>query len=122
MADVESGPVDLTRKVARHTGETAADTGTPTSIGPRVPTADEKKRGEIATLLTVTLVGVVIVVGIAAIWVLFRGCTNKDSCDALKANVESLKLVLEIVVTPLVGLVGAVTGFYFGGKAAELGK
>ena len=100
----------------------ATDSGTATGVGPRVPTPDEQKRGEIASLLIYTLVGIVIVAGVAALWTMDRGCTSTDTCNALKANVESLKLVLEMVITPLVGLVGAVTGFYFGGKTAELGK
>jgi hypothetical protein len=33
------------------------------------------------------------------------------------ANIETLKSLLEIIFAPIVGLVGAVTGFYFGEKS-----
>ena len=33
------------------------------------------------------------------------------------AKTQDLKMVLELVLTPVVGLVGAVTGFYFGEKS-----
>jgi hypothetical protein len=33
-------------------------------------------------------------------------------------KVDNLKIVLEIILSPITGLVGAVTGFYFGEKSS----
>jgi hypothetical protein len=61
----------------------------------------EKKRGVIALVLVSALCGVV-VLAFACIFLVPA------------ANIELLKSVLDIVFAPIVGLVGAVTGFYFG--------
>lgn len=70
----------------------------------------EKVRGRIAQTLVWLLVGVVGVSVLAGIWL---------ASKAEGGNIETLKMVLELVLTPLVGLVGAVTGFYFGAKAGK---
>ena len=36
---------------------------------------------------------------------------------AASTDIEALKSLLEIIFAPIVGLVGAVTGFYFGEKS-----
>lgn len=96
------------------------ETGTPAALAPPVQTPDEKKRGEIATWLVLTLVAVVGVAALGGLWAVFlSGCNDDVSCKAVTTRVENLKIIVEIVLTPLIGIVGAVVGFYFGGKAAE---
>jgi hypothetical protein len=43
----------------------------------------------------------------------------KDACTAETTDLKSIRSVIELILTPLVGLVGAVTGFYFGEKSAS---
>jgi hypothetical protein len=62
----------------------------------------ERVRGKIALYLLALLAGVV-VASFVFMWV------NPDRIDAMKT-------LLEIVFSPLIALVGAATGFYFGGK------
>jgi len=69
----------------------------------------EKVRGRIAQTLVWLLVGVVGASLLAGIWL----------SASPEGKIETLKVVLELVLTPLVGLVGAVTGFYFGEKSAK---
>lgn len=87
---------------------------------PYDPTKDrEKKRGEIALILVFTLVGVVSVSFVVfAIKAFFFGCVE---CTAEQSEfakfVDSLSELLELIFAPLIGLIGAVTGFYFGEKS-----
>jgi hypothetical protein len=69
----------------------------------------ERVRGRIAQILVWLLVGIVVVSLGAGVWL---GLKTEE-------GIESLKLVLELVLTPIIGLVGAVTGFYFGEKSAR---
>lgn len=80
--------------------------------------ARENVRGMIALLLVWTLVAVVALVMIVALIIAY-GCRLKDSCSPETADLKSIRSVIELVLTPLVGLVGAVTGFYFGEKSAS---
>lgn len=80
--------------------------------------ARENVRGMIALLLVWTLVAVVALVMIVGI-VTAYGCHLKESCTPETADLKSIRAVIELVLTPLVGLVGAVTGFYFGEKSAS---
>jgi len=66
----------------------------------------EKKRGLIALVLVASLCGIIV---LAFAFIFF--------VPAAAANIELLKSVLEIIFAPIVGLVGAVTGFYFGEKS-----
>jgi hypothetical protein len=66
----------------------------------------EKKRGLIALVLVAALCGI-IVLAFAFVFVM----------PVTTTNIEALKSVLEIIFAPIVGLVGAVTGFYFGEKS-----
>lgn len=78
----------------------------------------EATRGGIAMALVWTLVGVVLgamVIGVATA----VACSVKDACTAETANLNAIKVVIESVLTPLIGLVGAVTGFYFGEKSGK---
>lgn len=70
------------------------------------PAADrEKKRGRIALTLVYLLCAVVLA---SFSYAFYR-----------PADIDALKALLEIVFAPVVGLVGAATGFYFGEKAAR---
>jgi hypothetical protein len=80
--------------------------------------ARENIRGQIAQWLIWTLVGVVAAVVITAILTTI-GCLKASSCAQEALGLPSLRAVVELILTPLVGLVGAVTGFYFGEKSAS---
>ena len=72
------------------------------------PTEDrEKIRGRIAQILIWLLVGIV---AFALLFLLMR---------TAKGNLDALVRVLEIVLGPVIGLVGAVTGFYFGARSGR---
>jgi hypothetical protein len=80
--------------------------------------ARETVRGTIALLLLWTLVlaiGCVVVTGIVTAY----NCHIKDACTPETIELKSVRSVVELVLTPLIGLVGAVTGFYFGEKSAN---
>jgi hypothetical protein len=83
------------------------------------PTLDrETIRGTIAQALVWTLVmviGAVVLTGLVTIY----GCHVKDTCAADTVELKTIRVVIELVLTPLIGLVGAVTGFYFGEKSAS---
>lgn len=66
-------------------------------------------RGTIALALVAVLAGMVV---LAFIYILISLFIMKSFRD-----VEALKTILEILFSPVVGLVGAVTGFYFGEKS-----
>lgn len=87
----------------------------------------EKKRGQIATWLVALLIGVA---AAPFLLILVRGV-----CVAADANTASLAAstcaglpavdlieVLQLVLTPVVALVGAATGFYFGEKSGSDGR
>jgi hypothetical protein len=77
----------------------------------------ENIRGQIAQWLIWTLVGVIACVVLTAILTTI-GCLKTNACDKEALGLPSLRAVVELILTPLVGLVGAVTGFYFGEKSA----
>jgi hypothetical protein len=79
--------------------------------------ARETVRGTIAQALVWTLVGVIAAIVLAGL-VTAYACHFKDSCTPETVEIKTLRAVVEIVMTPLIGLVGAVTGFYFGEKSA----
>ena len=86
---------------------------------PYDPTPDrENIRGTIALWLVWTLVGVIAIVVLTGLVTLY-GCHLKDSCTPETNELKAVRVVIELVLTPLVGLVGAVTGFYFGEKTAS---
>lgn len=43
------------------------------------------------------------------------------SCNTQTKDLEAVKVVVQLLLTPLVGLVGAVAGFYFGEKSGKSG-
>ena len=78
--------------------------------------ARENIRGRIALWLIYTLVGVIaLITGMALI---ATGACLMAGCSAGALELTALRVLVELVLTPLVGLVGAVTGFYFGEKSA----
>lgn len=47
------------------------------------------------------------------------GCLKEETnCADGALELTALRVLVELILTPLVGLVGAVTGFYFGEKSA----
>lgn len=84
----------------------------------------EQTRGKIAMTLTYALIGIIAVPVLTTFLVLVYFGIVKSSPGpyGLTTGVEAPPIVaqwkslLEIILTPIVGLVGAVTGFYFGGK------
>jgi multisubunit Na+/H+ antiporter MnhC subunit len=84
------------------------------------PTLDrETIRGTIAQALVWTLVVVIVAVILMGL-VTAYGCHAKDTtCSADAIELKTTRAVIELVLTPLIGLVGAVTGFYFGEKSAS---
>lgn len=84
------------------------------------PTLDrETIRGNIALALVSTLVGVIAIVVLAGL-VTAIGCYNPaTACTPATIKLETIRAVIELVVPPLIGLVGAVTGFYFGEKSVS---
>jgi hypothetical protein len=66
----------------------------------------ERKRGLIALVLVSALCGMIV---LAFAFMFIMPLTTE--------NIEALKSVLALIFAPIVGLVGAVTGFYFGEKS-----
>jgi hypothetical protein len=90
-------------------GATGSEAGTPyavprPSVGSNYdPASDrEKVRGILALSLVITLIGVVV----ASLLVVLL----------VPDNVGALGEVLQLILSPLVGLVGAATGFYYGSR------
>jgi len=63
--------------------------------------AQERTRGQIAGAL-VALLFVIVIFAFMTVWAKFA--------------MDDLKVVLELIVGPVIALVGTATGFYFGGK------
>lgn len=83
------------------------------ALAPYDPTPDrEVKRGQIALLLVGTLVGLV---GFAFVIFIVVEVIIANWPDA-KVNIDHIRVFVEMLLTPMVGLVGAVAGFYFGEK------
>lgn len=93
LTDENFGPITL-RAVAEQPYEIAR--------------AGEWMRGILAILLVVALIGAV--VAAAVIWAFHID------------RIDDVQKFLSASLTPLVALVGAVTGFYFGEKAAQRGS
>lgn len=76
----------------------------------------EKLRGIIAGTLVFTFVVLIVLVGLTGLLTVSL-CHAKDACNTDIAELKTVRAVIELVLTPLVGLVGAVTGFYYGEKS-----
>ncbi|HZQ14665.1 MAG TPA: hypothetical protein VFB31_17810 [Pseudolabrys sp.] len=82
-------------------------------LAPYDPTPDrETKRGQIALLLVGTLVSIVAFVFVIFLVIEVIIAKWPDT----KVSIDHIKVVVEMLLTPTVGLVGAVAGFYFGEK------
>jgi hypothetical protein len=104
------------------TGAAAGIAPPPPGTAPYDPGPDrEKARGEIALSLVWTLVGIVIAALLMALVTAIRCSSIRHPCSTEATNLVALKTILETLLTPLVGLVGAVTGFYFGDKSGRGG-
>jgi hypothetical protein len=80
----------------------------------------ENIRGRIALTLVFTFVGfvglvVLIVTGVQI------ACVLRASCAKPEYDLTPVKTIVELILTPLVGLVGTVSGFYFGEKSTRSG-
>lgn len=67
--------------------------------------AREHMRGAIAILL-LSILAAVILFAFIGLW-------------TMRITIDDTRVVLEILFAPLVGLVGAVTGFYYGSRAGK---
>ena len=96
--------LDLTARA----GETESSAGlSRPELKPYDPAPErEQKRGLIALILVSALCGIIVLA--------FAYAALMPSSTA---TTEALKSLLEIVFAPIVGLVGAVTGFYIGEKS-----
>jgi hypothetical protein len=105
-------------------GTTTAGGATPPTTSQIVeksydPTADrETIRGTIALALVWTLVGVIGAVVLTGLVTMYA-CHAGGACNTETMDLKTVRAVIELVLTPLIGLVGAVTGFYFGEKSAS---
>lgn len=86
-------------------GQAAVQLFTPSTADYDPAQDREKVRGRIALILVFLLLGIV-AVSFVAIW--FK-----------MAPLTDVKGILELVLAPVVGLVGAVTGFYYGEKSKQ---
>jgi hypothetical protein len=76
---------------------------------PTIPVQREQLRGRIALLLIALLIAMIII-SFIMLWIL-----PADRFD-------SLTKLLQIIFAPIIGLVGAVTGFYYGGGGGRSGN
>ena len=84
-------------------------------VGPYDPT---KEREGVRSWIAMSLIGLLAVIIISPFVLILLGV----GCDALGPGSDvcrripdiSLKEIMDMLLTPMVGLVGAVTGFYFG--------
>lgn len=80
--------------------------------------ARENIRGQIAMWLVWSFVGFVALAGLIGLGTQI-GCAWTKTCDAATTELKTIRALVELILTPLVGLVGAVSGFYFGEKSAN---
>lgn len=87
-------------------------------VQPYDPLKDQESvRGQLALLLIFTLIGIVVATLIMGTLTIVY-CATKV-CEAQTQNMEVIKTLVSLVLTPVVGLVGAVTGFYFGARSTN---
>lgn len=79
----------------------------------------ETTRGKIAMNLVWTLIGLVMATFLMAL-VNVLVCSG-TACNASASNMEAVKVIVQLLLTPIVALVGAVTGFYYGEKSGKGG-
>jgi hypothetical protein len=110
----EPGEVDLTgetpvpgqvRDVDLTKLEPLSGAGLP-QAPPTIPVQRERLRGRIALLLIALLIAMVLI-SFVMLWFLPT------------SRFDSLMRLLQIIFAPIIGLVGAVTGFYYGGGGSR---
>jgi hypothetical protein len=110
--------LDVRRVISSSSGPTPAEAAN-LEAKPYDPAPDrENIRGKIAQAFVWTLVCViaaVVVTGLATM----VACHAKDVCSADTTELKTVRVVVDLVLTPLIGLVGAVTGLYFGEKSTS---
>ncbi|MDP2259851.1 MAG: hypothetical protein Q8J89_09070 [Caulobacter sp.] len=79
--------------------------------------AQEHVRGRVAILLIIALLVMVATLSLVGLAGAQACWDHPGHCAAIKGSMEAIKLVLDTGLTAIVGLVGAVTGFYFGAKS-----
>ena len=110
----DSTAVDLDA-VATTDGGAAPHAPQPTTIDYDPSEDREHKRGQIALWL-IWLLAFIVIGGMLLSLGPFV-CTaiaGKESATCKTLSIDDVKTVIETLLTPIVGLVGAVTGFYFG--------
>lgn len=119
IADQRATPVDL-RTLGGPEAQPADDQAPPRppETAPYDPGRDrETTRGRIALNLVRTLIGLVAATfGLAIVltWV-----CNGPACSDPAKNMELVRTLVQLLLTPIVGLVGAVIGFYFGAHSTK---
>jgi hypothetical protein len=99
-------------------GASSASVGTSARVEPYNQVKDQEAvRGKVALLLIYALIGLVFTVCVVSMTGAQACWTYPGHCPGIKDSLESIKLVLDTAMTAVVGLVGAVTGFYFGAKS-----
>ncbi len=81
----------------------------------------ENVRGKIAIWLVGTFVSFIAII-LMAVMATHFWCAYNDHCGEAVSDLKAVKFVVELILTPLVGLVGALTGFYFGEKSVNGGR
>jgi hypothetical protein len=76
--------------------------------------ARESIRGYLAVAAMALLVFLVLATFATLVWVVYSYPDVPDT-----TRMEPLKTVLELLLSPIVAIVGSVTGFYFGGQAQK---
>lgn len=126
MTDITAGPADtvetrdLTQIGTGAAAETLRSPGPGFAAEPYNLVKDrENVRGRIAMWLVWTLVGLIVLVSLIALGTQIACSLNGAACPTPTTELVSVRALIELILTPLVGLVGAVTGFYFGEKSAN---
>lgn len=81
--------------------------------------ARESVRGQIAMWLVWSFVGFIALAGLIGLGTQIGCAWATTPCDAATTELKPIRALVELILTPLVGLVGAVSGFYFGEKSAN---
>jgi hypothetical protein len=76
-----------------------------------IPTIRENARGRIATWIVAALLSIVVLSYVAFLFLAFK----TDAAPTF----NDLKDLTEALIAPVAGIVGAVTGFYFGEKKSD---
>jgi len=78
----------------------------------------EVRREGARQMVSVIIVSTLLIIIVASFGILFMICLNTKPPPTTK----DLREVLEVMLAPVIGIVGAVTGFYFGAGSAMRGE